>query len=159
MKCKKCKFELYDMSDGCSICKPFKDKHILVDDDGDNAVTWELNETRKLIRNELEHLTHARKVTRKREGADYFDPSLVDAVAKLAKAQREVCQMLGRIQKDAAATIQKMNVSERNELLITYVRMLPKPEREKFLLLAAETEGQEPKPIMKPYRTDGGAGN
>ena len=156
MKCKRCKLDLAEMADGCSTCKPFKDKNIVVDDSGDNAITWELNETRKLLRNELEHITHVRKIARKKHGADYFDPDLVDAIAKLVKGQREVCQMLNRIQKDAAATIQTLNIDERNELLVTYVRMLPKPEREKFLLLAAETEGQEPGKIMKPFRINGG---
>lgn len=156
MRCKRCKLDLSDMSDGCSTCKPFKDKYIMVDETGDNAITWELNETRKLLRNEIEHLTHVRKLARKKQGADYFDPDLVDAMTKLAKGQREVCQMLNRMQKDAARTIRELNVAERNELLVTYVRMLPKPEREKFLLLAAETEGKPPGPIMKPFRINGG---
>lgn len=151
LKCNKCKTPVDDVSDGCSVCRVFKKKHLHRDSGPeDDSIPGMLNESRKLLRNHIKHLQHVHKL-QMGKGADQYDPKLIDSLVKLTKALNDVCTMMRKIQNDAQRQLAAMNGGERLRLMAKALAEMPDADRLKVLELSSDPKIQDI-PIMSPYK-------
>lgn len=149
--CSKCRVPIEDVSDSCKQCKHFKTKLTVRDSDaGENSITGDINETRKLIRNHLRHLEHVHKMQLKK-GADSYDPQLVDAIVKLSKASNDTGKMLRLIQGDTQRTMASMSSGDRLRLIAKVIANMPEADKLAVLKMADDPKLSDT-PTLKPFR-------
>jgi len=135
LKCSRCRMAVEDVSDGCKQCLHFKKKLTYRDADEEDSIPGDLNDMRKLVRNQLRHLEHVHKI-QLRKGADEYDPRLVESMTKLTKALGDICKMLRAVQSDTQRTLSQMSGEMRVQLFAKALAQMPTADRLKVLELA-----------------------
>lgn len=152
LKCNKCKFPIDDMTDGCSLCRDFKRKHLHRDSEGENSIIGDIHDLRRQVRSTMEHLSyvHTRKYAKQTEE---YDPELVKAQAQAARTLAEILKMIQKVNNDAKRQLLNLSSEGRNLLLAKAIASAPQRDREHIIKLLENPDLQN-MPIVKTWTSN-----